>query len=584
MVRTNYDAPFGNKRVACIGPLFYCFYTMDFLKIRIFARSINPLNQPSPMKYPIGIQSFDRLREDGYVYVDKTALVYELVTTGKVYFLSRPRCFGKSLLVSTLECYFLGRKELFEGLAIAGLEKDWAEYPVFRIDFNGGDYTQPGELEKKIEWYLQSWEREYGKDDSEQTVDLRFQGVLHRAYQRTGRRAVILVDEYDKPILDVLDTGASAYNDTGDRILLEDRHRDILKSFYSTFKSADRDLQFVLLTGVTKFSQVSVFSGFNQPDDISMDSRYEAICGITGEEMKEYFTEPVVALAQKEGCTEDEMWFSLQRQYDGYHFGTAMTDIYNPFSILNAFAKLEIRDYWFASGTPTYLIRLLNHSKEQINELAGRYYDPAFFVDYKADVERPLPMIYQSGYLTIKDYDRKMGEYLLDFPNNEVRKGFLYIIAANYMRTDRIEVGSWISVAVRMLRLGNTVEFRDALTAFLSDIPYDSHPSLKELEMTEKHFQYTFYLLLRLIGVYCRAIHNERRQSRGRVDCILEFENYVYILEFKMDATPEEALKQIEERGYARPYATDKRRVVCIGANFSSATRTVEGWEERWLS
>lgn len=535
------------------------------------------------MKYPIGIQSFDQIREDGYVYVDKTALVYDLVTNGKVYFLSRPRRFGKSLLISTLDCYFRGQKELFEGLAIAELEKDWAEYPVFRIDFNGGDYTQPGELEKKIEWYLQSWEREYGKDDSEQTMDLRFQGVLRRAYQRTGRRAVILVDEYDKPILDVLDTDAYTYNDTGDKILLEDRHRDILKSFYSAFKSADRDLKFILLTGVTKFSQVSVFSGFNQPNDISMDSRYEALCGITGQELTDYFSESIAALADKEKVTIEKMKDALRRHYDGYHFGTAMTDIYNPFSILNAFAKLEIRDYWFASGTPTYLIRLLNHNNEQINELAGRYYDPAFFVDYKADVERPLPMIYQSGYLTIKDYDRRMGSYLLDFPNNEVRKGFLTLLAANYMKPRSQEVSSWIMDAVLLLDDGRTQEFRDALTAFLADIPYDAHPSLKEMEMTEKHFQYTFYLLLRLIGVYCRTIHNERRQSRGRVDCILEFENYIYILEFKMDGTPAEALKQIEERGYAQPYVADKRKVVCIGANFSSTIRTVEGWEERWL-
>lgn len=534
------------------------------------------------MKYPIGIQSFDRIREDGYVYVDKTALVYDLVTNGKVYFLSRPRRFGKSLLVSTLECYFRGQKELFEGLAIAELEKDWAEYPVFRIDFNGGDYTQPGELENTIESYLQGWEAEYGTDSKDLTTGLRFQSILRRAYQRTGHRVVILVDEYDKPILDVLDTNAYTYNDVGDKILLEDRHRDILKSFYSSFKSADRDLQFVLLTGVTKFSQVSVFSGFNQPNDISMDSRYEALCGITEQELTDNFSASIATLADKEKVTIEEMKDALRRHYDGYHFGTAMTDIYNPFSILNAFDKQEIRDYWFASGTPTYLIRLLNHNNEQINELAGRYYDPAFFVDYKANVERPLPMIYQSGYLTIKDYDREMGEYLLDFPNNEVRKGFLSMIAANYMQTERMDVSSWLSSAVRLLKRGKTDEFRDALTAFLADIPYDSHSSLNGMEMSEKHFQYTFYLLLRLIGVYCRAIHNERRQSRGRVDCILEFDNYIYILEFKMNGTPAEALKQIEERGYAQPYAADKRQVVCIGANFSSATRTVEGWEEIW--
>lgn len=535
------------------------------------------------MKYPIGIQSLDVIREDGYVYVDKTALVYDLVKNGRIYFLSRPRRFGKSLLVSTLECYFRGRKELFDGLAIAGLEKEWNEYPVFHIDFNGGNYTQDGELENTIEDYLSKWESEYGKGEHESTIGNRFQGILQRASEQTGRRAVVLVDEYDKPILDVLDTGYYTRDSEGERILLEDRHRDILKSFYSTFKSADRYLQFVLLTGVTKFSQVSVFSGFNQPKDISMDNRYEALCGITGQELREYFSEPVAALAQKDGCSIDEMWDILQRQYDGYHFGTAMTDVYNPFSILNALDMQELRDYWFATGTPTYLIRLLNRSNEHINELAGRFYDPAMFVDYKADVERPLPMIYQSGYLTIKKYNRRTGSFLLDFPNNEVRKGFLSLLASNYLKPASREVGSWILDAVMLLDGGHTEAFLDSLTAFLSSIPYDSHPSLNDIQKTEKHFQYTFYLLLRLIGVYCRAIRSEDTQSRGRVDCILEMEKYVYIFEFKLDKSPEEALRQIEERGYARPYAVDSRQVVCIGVNFSSTTHTVEGWKEVWL-
>ena len=535
------------------------------------------------MKYPIGIQSLDVIREDGYVYVDKTALVYDLVKNGRIYFLSRPRRFGKSLLVSTLECYFRGRKELFDGLAIAGLEKEWNEYPVFHIDFKGGNYTQDGELENTIEDYLSKWESEYGKGEHESTIGNRFQGILQRASEQTGRRAVVLVDEYDKPILDVLDTGYYTRDSEGERILLEDRHRDILKSFYSTFKSADRYLQFVLLTGVTKFSQVSVFSGFNQPKDISMDNRYEALCGITGQELREYFSEPVAALAQKDGCSIDEMWDILQRQYDGYHFGTAMTDVYNPFSILNALDMQELRDYWFATGTPTYLIRLLNRSNEHINELAGRFYDPAMFVDYKADVERPLPMIYQSGYLTIKEYNRRTGSFLLDFPNNEVRKGFLSLLASNYLKPASREVGSWILDAVMLLDGGHTEAFLDSLTAFLSSIPYDSHPSLNDIQKTEKHFQYTFYLLLRLIGVYCRAIRSEDTQSRGRVDCILEMEKYVYIFEFKLDKSPEEALRQIEERGYARPYAIDSRQVVCIGVNFSSTTRTVEGWKEVWL-
>ena len=438
------------------------------------------------MKYPIGIQSFDHIREDGFVYVDKTDLVYSLVKNGKIYFLSRPRRFGKSLLISTLACYFQGRKELFDGLAIAELEKEWKQYPIFRIDFNGGNYTESGELAATIEGYIARWEVEYGKDALETTTGERFKGVLRRAYEQTGQRAVVLIDEYDKPILDVLDTGAYKFDSNGEKLLLEDHHREILKSFYSTFKGADEYLKFVLLTGVTKFSQVSVFSGFNQPNDISMDERYESLCGITQEELENYFAQPIAELAKVEQYTVEEMKARLKQQYDGYHFGNAMKDIYNPFSLLNAFSKMDIRSYWFSTGTPTYLVRLLQHSHEQMNELVGKFYRPSLFVDYKADVEQPLPMIYQSGYLTIKEYNRRMGTYLLDFPNNEVREGFLSILAANYFKPQSQEVISWILDAVMALERGDTNYFRDSLTAFLSSIPYDSHGSLKELDMTEK--------------------------------------------------------------------------------------------------
>ena len=312
------------------------------------------------MKYPIGIQTFSQIREDGYVYVDKTDLIHQLVSRGKIYFFSRPRRFGKSLMLSTLEAYYEGRKELFEGLAIAGLEKDWLQYPVFHIDFNGDNFAKEGVLEDKIEGFIAQGERRYGKDPDLLTMGDRFEAVLKHASEKTGRRAVVLVDEYDKPILDVLDTP------------MEEKNRDTLKAFYSTFKGADKYLQFVMLTGVTKFSQVSVFSGFNQPDDISMDPRYEALCGITKEEVEHYFHEPISELAEKEENTYQEMKERLRAQYDGYHFSENMLDIYNPFSILNAFNKLQIRDYWFASGTPTYLVRLLQHSNEQINELAGK--------------------------------------------------------------------------------------------------------------------------------------------------------------------------------------------------------------------
>ena len=406
------------------------------------------------MKYPIGIQDFEKIIKDGYVYVDKTALVYRLVTEGNIYFLSRPRRFGKSLLVSTLECYFRGQKELFRGLAIDALEKEWAQHPVFHIDFNGTNFTQGGALEETIEKFLTDQEEVYGKNPNSRSVGNRFVDLLKAAHQQTGRRAVVLIDEYDKPILDVLDTTLTTEVD-GERRPIEDVNRDILKGFYSVFKAADAHLQFVLLTGVTKFSQVSVFSGFNQPADISLDRRYEALCGITEAELYEVFDEPIKKLAVRYKYTEEEMKEFLKRQYDGYHFSDELTDIYNPFSLLNAFSSQRIDDYWFRSGTPTYLIRLLSHTDEDLDEMTGRYYDPSEFVDYKADVEKPLPMIYQSGYLTIKDCNIRRNTFLLDFPNNEVRKGFVTLVANNYLKTKE-DARSWTLDVVDALEAGDT--------------------------------------------------------------------------------------------------------------------------------
>lgn len=525
------------------------------------------------MKYPIGIQSFEKIREGGYIYVDKTHLVYDLVTKGTIYFLSRPRRFGKSLLVSTLKAYFQGKKELFKGLAIDSLEKEWKEYPVFHLDFNGVNFTQSGMLASKIEDAVASWESIYGKDANKNTIGDRFASVLKRAHEQYGCRSVVLVDEYDKPILDVIDTNQTTEVD-GERRSLEDVNREILKGFYSVFKAADEDLQFVLLTGVTKFSQVSVFSGFNQPADISMDRRYEALCGITEAELYNYFDEPVRELSVRYRYTEEEMKQFLKRQYDGYHFSDELTDIYNPFSLLNAFASQRVDDYWFRSGTPTYLVRLLNHTHENLDEMTGRYYDPSEFIDYKADVERPLPMIFQSGYLTIKDCDLSMNTFLLDFPNNEVRKGFVTLIANDYLKTKE-DAGSLTRSIVNALKVADLDHFRKLLTGFLADIPYTMRRKETERER-ERYFHYTFYLLMRLVS--CYTVYTEKQQSEGRVDCIVEVPDYIYIFEFKLDGTAQEALQQIEEKGYAQPYVADQRKLYRIGVSFSSETGTISDW------
>lgn len=519
------------------------------------------------MKYPIGIQSFDRIIEDGYVYIDKTDMVYSLVHEGSIYFLSRPRRFGKSLLVSTLKNYFLGRKELFKGLKIDSLEKEWKVYPVFHVDFNGSNFTKQGILENRIASYVSDWEKQYSLEAGDIETDLgnRFMKVLKAAHEQSGRRAVVLIDEYDKPILDVLDVDKH----------LEEEHRNILKAFYSVFKGADEHLQFVFLTGVTKFSQVSVFSGFNQPKDISMHNKYEALCGITQEELDATFREPVESMAEAYHCSYDEMRDRLKAQYDGYHFSDRLTDVYNPFSLLNAFDAQRISDYWFKSGTPTYLIRLLSHTDEQMDDITGKFYAPKEFIDYKADVEQPLPMIYQSGYLTIKAFDMDFNLFLLDYPNKEVKEGFLTMVASKYFDNGD-KINPWVREATIFLRKGEVDNFRTGLTSFLASIPYTMRRKENERER-ERYFHYTFYLLLRLLSVY--TVYTEKVQSQGRVDCVVETPQYVYIFEFKLDGTADEALRQIEEKGYVREYASDNRKLYKIGAVFSSETGTISDWK-----
>ena len=528
------------------------------------------------MKYPIGIQDFKSIIDEGYVYVDKTALIYNMVHDGKIYFLSRPRRFGKSLLVSTLEYYFSGRKDLFKGLAIDSLETEWEAYPVFHIDFNSTVFQEGRALRDLIKGTVETWEKQYGYEGNPNyDSGKRFAELLAFIHRTTGKRSVVLIDEYDKPLLDVLDTNATMRDDNGNEVRIEDYNRNILKGFYSTFKAADADLKFVLLTGVTKFSQVSVFSGFNQPEDISMSTQFDALCGITADEMEAVFGKEMDGMADEYGVSPDEMRLMLKKQYDGYHFSERLTDIYNPFSVLNALKSHRMKDFWFASGTPTYLIRLLAHTQENLNELTNRYYDVTEFVDYRADVERPLPMIYQSGYLTIKAYDRLTSTYLLDFPNDEVKRGFATAVATGYLQPKNL-VLSDMAQMVRSLAAADLDALRCQLTAFFASIPYTMRRKDTEQER-ERYFHYTFYLIFRIISTY--LVLTEKQQSEGRADCIIETGTDIFIFEFKLDGTADEALMQIEERGYARPYTADSRKIHIIGANFSSKKGTIDGWE-----
>ncbi|MCQ2315056.1 MAG: ATP-binding protein [Bacteroidales bacterium] len=526
------------------------------------------------MKYPIGTQTFSTIIEEGMVYVDKTDLVYNLAQK-RICFFCRPRRFGKSLLISTLESYFKGEKELFKGLKIEEFEKDWIQYPVFRIDFAQGGYEDSEGLKETISSYLDKWEELYKIENKYEKLGLRFAKILSEAHEKTGRKCVVLIDEYDKPLLDVLMEPMEAEN------------RAVLKEFYGTFKAADEHLRFVLLTGVTKFSQVSVFSGFNQPEDISMNPKFDALCGITNDELTAYFDDEIEAMSKELGYSKDELYMFMKKQYDGYHFSEGlsedgspkkvMLDIFNPFSVLNALNDRKIGDYWFKSGTPTYLMRLLDRNKTDMREILSRQYESSYFMDYKADVEDPLAMIYQSGYLTIKGYEDLDSTYFytLDYPNVEVKKGFVALLANDYFKTTNVQQPLALTIN-KAFRQGRIDDLRDELSSFFASIPYDANYQ-QRVWSYESHYHYTLYLIFRLLSCYTTLI--EKENSRGRADIIVETADYIYIFEFKLDGTAAEALKQIDDKGYAEPYAADSRKLFKIGVGFSSEKKNIVEWE-----
>ncbi len=383
---------------------------------------------------------------------------------------------------------------------------------------------------------------------------------------------VVLVDEYDKPIIDVLGCG-DFWEIDGVRVSKESFNRRILKSFYASLKDADEDLRFVFLTGVTKFAKVSVFSGFNQPMDISLSPKYDTLCGITMQEEEKYFQTSVADLALADGMTIDEMRAKLRRRYDGYNFSKRLRGVYNPFCLLNAFALENVEDYWYSSGTPTYLVNLLDRDNVNIDELVGKYYPLSEFMDFKMDRDAPLPMLYQSGYLTIKGYDARKNMYLLDIPNEEVKNGFIPLLASNYFKSDEVS-GNWISEITDDLEAGDLESFRQKLTSFFASVPYN----LRTKQTNERYFHCAFYLMMRMVSTF--LIYSEKCKSQGRVDCVIETDKFIYIFEFKLDGTAEEALKQIEEKDYAREYASDSRKIFKIGCSFSSETGTIGEWLE----
>lgn len=511
-------------------------------------------------KLPIGIQNFEDIRRNGFLYVDKTGLLYQVATGGKTYFLSRPRRFGKSLLISTFEAYFLGKKELFSGLAMESLETEWKEYPVLHLDLNARNYESKDALIAILNQHLEKWEIIYGDEKKDRSPEERFSYLLNKIHDLTGLQVVVLIDEYDKPLLQTIGNKE-----------LQEQYTNILKAFYGVLKSADAHLRFVFLTGVTKFGQVSVFSDLNQLKDISMDARYATICGITDKELRRDFQPELEALAINEDLDYEGVCQKMKRMYDGYHFRHNMEGLYNPFSVLNALDSAEFGSYWFSTGTPTFLVELLKKTDYDLRDLEGIELPANLFADYKADADNPIPVIYQSGYLTIKDYNKEFRSYTLGFPNEEVKYGFLSFLAPYYTGVPSNENLFNIRHFVNELRTGDVDAFLTRLRSFFAGIPYELN------DKTERHYQMVFYLVFRLLGQY---IDVEERSTKGRADAVVKTKDFIYVFEFKLNGNVDEALKQIDEKGYLLPYHVDQRQMIKVGVSFDPAERNIGEWKK----
>lgn len=525
-------------------------------------------------KLPIGIQSFKKIREDGYVYVDKTQYIQNLLASGSVYFLSRPRRFGKSLFLSTLEAYFRGQKDLFCGLAIETYEQQkpekeqWIEYPVMKFSLSGGSYSTDEGMERMLALVLEEFEQEYGIPHfhvqslrADLPVWLKY--CIEQCSRITAKPIAFLVDEYDKPLLENLSVNLEQ----------EERNRTLFKGFFSVLKDEDAYLKFVFFTGVTKFSKVSIFSDLNQLRDISLLPAYGTICGITEHELDDYFQEELIAMAAAQELTAAGCREKLAKVYDGYHFSENSPGVYNPFSLLNALSDQRFGRYWFETGTPTFLIQKLRRSGLAVQEFShGVQVTEDRITSFHAEDDDVIPLYYQTGYLTITGYDREFQEYTLSYPNDEVKYGYLNSLipavgSSNGMQNSVFSA----SRMVRCLQDNDLEPFMTMLMALLASIPYHEGKA----PSNEQEWQNVIYAIFTVLGQYVRT---EVHSSGGRSDCIAENDSYIYIFEFKQDKTAEEALRQIDDKGYALPYSAGGKKIVKIGANFSNKKRTLDEW------
>ena len=509
--------------------------------------------------YPIGIQTFSEIRNKAFLYIDKTEYIHRLVHADSKYiFLSRPRRFGKSLLTSTLEAYFQGRKDLFKGLAMDLLETEWTEYPVLRFDMSLGKHMEKEQLERYLSSQLELMEHKYGILTESPDANIRLTNLIRRAYEQTGRQVVVLIDEYDAPLLDVV------HEEKNLPVL-----RNIMRNFYSPLKACDPYLRFVFLTGITKFSQLSIFSELNNIKNISMLPEYAAICGITEEEMATQMDEDLDILAERLNVNREEVVKKLKAHYDGYHFAWPSPDIYNPFSLLNAFADGRLDSYWFGSGTPTYLIEMLNKFGVLPSQIGG---NEAVAADFDAPTERMesiTPLLYQSGYVTIKGYDEMFQIYTLDIPNAEVRIGLMRSLIPYYVTRDTQSTNTTVVNLARALVRGDMDGMLYLLQTFLSTVPYCDRTDY------EGHYQQMLYIIFRLLGAY---VDVEVRTPMGRVDMVMRTSTTLYVVDLKLNQSAEAAMQQIDLKNYPERFALCGQPVVKVGINFDMERHTLKDW------
>ena len=510
--------------------------------------------------YPIGIQTFSKIREGNYLYIDKTEYVYRMTHSASSYmFLSRPRRFGKSLLTSTLHSYFSGRKELFHGLAMEKLEKEWTEYPVLHFDMSTAKHADSEQLLQELNLKLYGYEQIYGRLEEEVNPNQRLMGLIKRAYEQTGKKVVVLIDEYDAPLLDVVHERENL-----------DVLRNIMRNFYSPLKACDPYLRYVFLTGITKFSQLSIFSELNNIKNISMDEPYAAICGISEDEIRLQMKDDLGGLAKKLEITPEEALMKLKENYDGYHFTSPSPDIYNPFSLLNAFADGKFGSYWFGSGTPTYLVKMLDKFGVKPSEIGRRQLKSSVFDAPTETMTDAVPLLYQSGYITIKDYNKMLDLYTLDIPNKEVRLGLMESLLPYYVNNKTPEATTMVAYLFYDIQNGDMDAALHRLQEFLSTIPYCDNTRF------EGHYQQVFYIIFSLLGYY---VDVEVRTPRGRVDIVLRTKTTLYVMELKLDKSAGEAMEQIDLKNYPERFALCGLPVVKVAVSFDSERCTIGDWK-----